>query len=46
MKKTCAIVQPHYLPWIGYFDLIKKVDTFVFLDDVKYVKGSGKIEIK
>ena len=42
MKKTCAIVQPHYLPWIGYFDLIKKVDTFVFLDDVKYVKREWK----
>ena len=42
MKKSCAIVQPHYLPWIGYFDLIKKVDIFVFLDDVKYVKREWK----
>ena len=42
MKKSCAIVQPHYLPWMGYFDLIKKVDIFVFLDDVKYVKREWK----
>lgn len=31
-----AIVQPNYLPWKGYFDLIHDVDVFVFLDDVQY----------
>ena len=31
-----AISQPNYLPWIGYFQLISSVDTFVFLDDVQY----------
>jgi len=29
-------MQPTYLPWIGYFQLIDQVDTFVFLDDVQY----------
>lgn len=36
----CAIMQPHYFPWPGYFNLMSKVDTFVFLDDAQYSKGS------
>jgi len=35
-----AIMQPTYLPWIGYFSLIKNVDTFVFLDSVQFNKRS------
>lgn len=35
-----AIMQPTYLPWIGYFDLIDTVDRFVFLDDVQVLKRS------
>ena len=26
-----AISQSNYLPWKGYFDLIKNVDEFIFL---------------
>ena len=33
-------MQPTYLPWPGYFGLINSVDTFVFLDDVQFVKQS------
>lgn len=29
-----AIMQPTYLPWLGYLSLIAQVDRFVFLDDV------------
>jgi hypothetical protein len=32
----CAIVQPSYIPWRGYFDLIHRVDLFIFYDDVQY----------
>jgi hypothetical protein len=32
----CAIMQPTYLPWSGYFNLIQAVDVFVFLDDVQF----------
>ena len=33
-------MQPTYLPWVGYFDLIDQVDVFVFLDDVQFEKQS------
>ena len=32
-------MQPNYLPWIGYFNLIYNCDKFVFLDHVQYTKG-------
>ncbi|MCX5829736.1 MAG: WbqC family protein [Deltaproteobacteria bacterium] len=31
-----VILQPNYLPWRGYFDLINIADIFVFFDDVQY----------
>jgi hypothetical protein len=37
MKKV-AMLQPNYIPWKGVFDLISKVDIFVFYDDVQYTK--------
>jgi len=40
MKKVAAIMQPTYLPWAGYFNIINKVDLFIFLDDAQYSKGS------
>ncbi len=35
MKKA-AILQSNYIPWKGYFHIIKKVDYFVFLDTAQY----------
>lgn len=35
-----AIMQPTYLPWMGYFALIDRVDRFVLLDDVQFAKRS------
>lgn len=35
MKKI-AILQPNYIPWKGVFDLINRVDVFVFYDDVQF----------
>jgi hypothetical protein len=34
--KKIAILQPNYIPWKGVFDLISRVDVFVFLDDVQF----------
>jgi|TARA_B110000908_G_C10241761_1_gene446496 hypothetical protein len=36
----CAIMQPTFLPWAGYFNLMSQVDDFVFLDDVQLEKQS------
>lgn len=32
-------MQPYLFPYIGYFQLIKAVDSFVIYDDVQYIKG-------
>ena len=37
---TVAIMQPTYLPWLGYFDLIDRSDIFVFLNSVQFDKRS------
>lgn len=37
---TLAIMQPTFLPWIGYFDLIDQADYFVYLDTVEFSKQS------
>jgi WbqC-like protein family len=34
-----ALMQPYIFPYIGYFQLIQAVDTFVFYDDVNYIKN-------
>lgn len=34
-----AIMQPYFCPYIGYFQLVDAVDTFVFYDDVQYIKS-------
>lgn len=34
-----AVMQPYLFPYIGYFQLVRAVDRFVFYDDVNYIKG-------
>lgn len=46
MKKTIAIMQPTYLPWPGFFELIEKSHEFVFLDDAKLEKSSWHVRNK
>ncbi|MFZ4641428.1 MAG: WbqC family protein [Nodosilinea sp.] len=33
-----AIMQPYFLPYIGYFQLLAAVDSFVLYDHIKYTK--------
>jgi len=33
-----GIMQPYFLPYIGYFQLIKAVDRYVIADDMNYIK--------
>ena len=33
-----AIMQPYFLPYIGYFQLIAAVDQFIVYDNIKYTK--------
>tara|TARA_B110000503_G_C7027862_1_gene362658 strand:- start:232 stop:930 length:699 start_codon:yes stop_codon:yes gene_type:complete len=33
-----AIMQPYFLPYIGYFQLISAVDKFIVYDNIKYTK--------
>lgn len=34
-----AIMQPYFFPYIGYFQLMRAVDMFIFYDDAQYMKG-------
>ncbi len=34
---TLAIMQPYFLPYIGYVQLMNTVDKFVFYDDVAFI---------
>jgi len=38
-EKKIAIMQPYFLPYIGYFQLINSVDLFVIADDLNYIKN-------
>ena len=33
-----AIMQPYFLPYIGYFQLINSADLFIVYDNIKYTK--------
>lgn len=35
---SVAIMQPYFLPYLGYFQLIAAVDKFVVLDDVNFIQ--------
>jgi WbqC-like protein family len=38
MAKTVAILQSNYVPWKGYFDIIRSVDEFILYDDAQYTR--------
>lgn len=36
--KTLVVLQPSYLPWLGFFDQLRQSDVFVYYDDVQFDK--------
>jgi hypothetical protein len=36
--KTLVVLQPGYLPWLGFFDQMRRSDVFVYYDDVQFDK--------
>lgn len=37
-ERTLVVLQPGYLPWLGFFDQMRRADVFVYYDDVQYDK--------
>src|SRR4029450_6585118 len=35
---TVVIEQPNYIPWLGYVDLIRQSDVWIWYDDVQYTR--------
>lgn len=46
MKKMIGIMQPTYMPWMGYFSMIDQTDAFVFLDNVQLAGRSWQVRNK
>lgn len=34
--RTLVVLQPGYLPWLGFFDQVARADVFVHYDDVQF----------
>jgi hypothetical protein len=42
VERTLVVLQPGYLPWLGFFDQMLRSDIFVFYDDVQYDKNGWR----
>jgi hypothetical protein len=38
VAKKVAILQSCYIPWKGFFDLVRRVDEFILYDDAQFTK--------
>jgi WbqC-like protein family len=41
-RRVVVVLQPSYLPWLGYFAQMHRSDVFVLYDDVQYDKHSWR----
>lgn len=39
MPTRIAGIQPGYLPWLGYFDQMRRVDAFIVADEMQYTSS-------
>ncbi len=39
-RKRIVILQPHFFPFVGYFELMQRADLFVYYDTAQFVKRS------
>jgi hypothetical protein len=37
-ERTLVVLQPGFLPWLGFFDQMRRAGVFVYYDDVQYDK--------
>ena len=40
--KVLVVLQPSYLPWLGFFDQLNKADVFIYYDCVQYDKNGWR----
>ena len=40
--KRVVVLQSNYIPWKGYFDLVRDADLFIFHDDLQYTKNDWR----
>ncbi|WP_022852160.1 WbqC family protein [Limisalsivibrio acetivorans] len=38
--EVCAVHQPNFFPWLGYFEKISRADRFVIFDDAQFPRTS------
>lgn len=41
-ERTVVVMQPGYIPWLGFFELMNRSDVFVVYDNVQYDKGGWR----
>lgn len=41
-ERTVMLLQPSYLPWLGFFEQALRSDFFVVFDDAQYTKGDWR----
>jgi WbqC-like protein family len=42
VPRSLCVLQPGYLPWLGFFDQMARSDIFVFYDDVQFDKNGWR----
>jgi len=40
-RRLVAIHQPNFLPWLGFFDKVRRADVMVAIDNVQFSKTGG-----